>query len=681
MTTAPTVTPTRNSLPYRLGVVAGLAGLAALVAVTLLALNGSLATPTAALLDPGPAVRWSIPALRSVYDLCASLTIGLLVLATFVLPPERDTDEAELHGRRLAAVRIAAGAATGWLASGVALLVLTYADVAGTRPGSPNFTSQLKFYIREIDLGRSAFISLVIVLLVATCAGGVMRINPTGWLAFLSLVALFPVALAGHAAGSDDHQNAVDSLLIHLVGVTVWVGGLLGLVLLFARHDKRDGGLATAARRYSTLALWCFVAVALSGVASAWIRVGSLDRLASAYGALLAVKVVLLVVLGIFGWRQRARQLDRLDDAKDDAEARSAFLRFSLVDLAVMAGTIGVAVALARTRTPAPEDLVPDRIAGLLGHPFPGEQTAVGLLTKWYPNLLFLTGALLLAGLYAAGVWRLHRRGDRWAPGRTVAWMFACAVFVYATSGGPAVYARSYFSGHMLQHMTLMMLVPIFLVLGAPVTLALRALTRRDDESRGPREWLLAALHSRYARIVSNPIVAAVLFIGSLVAFYYTGLFQLSLATHTGHILMTVHFVLVGYLFVWVLIGVDPGPPHPPYPLRLLLLLATISFHAFFGLALMSGDAVLAPDWWASVLRTDQAELIADQRLGGGIAWGVGELPTAILIVILGIMWARDDDREARRLDRKADRDGDVELTAWNDQFTRLADRDDRAER
>jgi len=136
---------------------------------------------------------------------------------------------------------------------------------------------------------------------------------------------------------------------------------------------------------------------------------------------------------------------------------------------------------------------------------------------------------------------------------------------------------------------------------------------------------------------------------------------------------MTVHFLLVGYLFVWVLIGVDPGPPRPPYPLRLLLLLGTVSFHAFFGLALMTGNTVLAPTWWASIEEHDQAKLLADQHLGGGIAWGFGELPTLVLILAIGIMWAGADDREAKRLDRKADRDGDAELNAYNERLATLA--------
>lgn len=658
-----------------LWLVAAAVGAAAGIATIVLALDGGLEAAAPGLPDAGPLVRGAIPVLRAAVDVLAAATIGLLVLATFVLAPERGSDPSTLGGVRLRAVRLAAVTATGWLASGVALLVLTYADVAGTRVGSAGFWSQLNFYVREIDLGRSAFVSLVLVMLVATCAGGVTRVFPTGWLTVLALAALFPVALSGHSAASDDHQNAVDSLFVHLVGVSVWVGGLVAVLVLAPVLGRQ---LASTVRRYSTIAGWAFAAVAVSGVVNAWLRIGGLDGLDSTYGAILVAKVAALIALGVAGWWQRRSVVAQLGANGSGTEVRwPAFTRLAVSEAFVMAGTIGLGVALSRTPPPVPDTGVgEDPVAALLGFPMPSPRTVDLLLRSWYPEAVFLTLAVVMAALYVAAMVRLRRRGDGVAWARAVAWLAGCGVLVWVTSGGPAVYGRVSFSGHMMQHMTLMMLVPILLVIGAPITLALRTLRKRADASAGPREWLLAVLHSRFVRVVSNPIVAAVLFVGSLVAFYYSGLFQLSLATHTGHLLMTVHFLLVGYLFVWVLIGTDPGPSRPPYPMRLLLLLATVSFHAFFGLALINGTAVLAPDWWASLNLTDTAALIDDQQAGGAIAWGVGELPTLLLMVIIGFQWARDDEREARRKDRAADRDGDAELAAWNEQLQRLADRD-----
>ncbi len=216
------------------------------------------------------------------------------------------------------------------------------------------------------------------------------------------------------------------------------------------------------------------------------------------------------------------------------------------------------------------------------------------------------------------------------------------------------------FSVHMVQHMILAMVVPIFLALAAPVTLALRALPGRRDDSRGPREWVLTLVNSRVAQVLGHPLVAAANFALSMVAFYYTGLFELALRTYVGHVGMVAHFTLAGYLFVNALVGVDPSPHRPGYPQRLLLLLGTMAFHAFFGVSLMSGEVLLVPDWFGNLGRDWGPSALLDQQQGGAIAWGIGEVPTIALAIVVALSWARDDERAARRRDRRVDRDGDV---------------------
>ncbi|MDT7580401.1 MAG: hypothetical protein QOK35_1665, partial [Pseudonocardiales bacterium] len=256
----------------------------------------------------------------------------------------------------------------------------------------------------------------------------------------------------------------------------------------------------------------------------------------------------------------------------------------------------------------------------------------------------------------------------------------------YATSGAPSVYGRVLFSAHMLEHMTVSMVVPPLSVLGAPVTLALRTSTARRDGTRGWREWLLVVVHSRAVRFLGHPLVAAAIFMGSLIAFYYSPLLLLAMKTHTGHVLMNLHFLLAGYLFASVLIGVDPGPKRPAYPLRLVLLLVTLSFHAFFGLALMSSTTLLAIDhhkgqtgpsqsFFQEVERPWGAAPLSDQQTGGAIAWGVGDIPSLLLALGIVSAWMRSDEREARRKDRAADRDGDAELTAYNAELAARAAR------
>nr|WP_306238325.1 bifunctional copper resistance protein CopD/cytochrome c oxidase assembly protein [Ornithinimicrobium sp. HY1745] len=456
------------------------------------------------------------------------------------------------------------------------------------------------------------------------------------------------------------------ALLIHLVGISLWVGGLLAIVIL---RPVLGNAVQITLERYSPIALACYVAVGGSGVLFALLQADNLADLVTPYWMLLWLKVVALLVLGMFGYNQRRLLLER------GATKPGVFARLALTELGVMAVALGLGVALSRTPPPVIEDLTGvDPALNLTGFPTPEPFTAAKLLTAWEPMWMFLLPALALIGLYLAGVRRLRRRGDAWPVGRTVLWVIGWAIFIYATSGAPGMYGKVQFSLHMVMHMALMMAVPIFLVPAAPITLALRAIRSRTDKSLGPREIILAIVHSRWAAFFVQPVVAAVIFFGSLIAFYYTAWFEWSLSTHSGHVVMVVHFFLSGYAFVWALAGTDPGPPKWPAPMRLMVLIGTLAAHAFFGLALMSGNWLLAPEFFKTVDLPWVPDLLADQQLAGMIAWGIGELPTVVLAMMVTYDWLRSDTRDAKRLDRKADRDGDADLAAYNEHLAHLAE-------
>ena len=247
---------------------------------------------------------------------------------------------------------------------------------------------------------------------------------------------------------------------------------------------------------------------------------------------------------------------------------------------------------------------------------------------------------------------------------------------MYFTSGGPGVYGKVLFSWHMIEHMGVAMIAPLFLVPGAPITLALRALPARKDKTLGPREFILALVHSTYLRVLANPIIAASFFFFSLAIFYYSPLFELAMRTHTGHVLMMVHFLATGYMFTWVLIGVDPGPKRWSPIALLVILFATISFHAFFGVLLTQSSELLAENYFGRLNLPWMTDPVADQRTGGAIAWGVGEVPTLVLAVAVAWQWFTTDTRETVRRDRRVDRDGDSELDAYNAHLAELARRD-----
>jgi len=651
------------------GVVLG--GLVALVAVVL-ALAASATAGGGDLLDPGAVVRWGAPLATVLTELAGAVTLGALVLAAFVLP--RGDGRTASDGRGWPAAMVVASVAAGvWTLAAVAHLVLSYAVVAGRPLDSPTFGAELALFVSSVSLGRT--LAGVVVVAALTCMLALLVRTPTGALGtgLLALVALGLAAQTGHASGDTNHELAISTMFLHLTAAGLWIGALATLALLAPRLGR---DLAPSVARFSTIAAWCYAGVAISGVVNAAVRLGGWSGIGTTYGALVLVKAGIVIGLGAIGAAHRQAVEPRLAADRTGRVPR-LFWRLVAAELALMGAVSGVAVALGSTAPPVPPltgDLTPAEI--VTGHVLPPEPTFELWLTSFRWDLLPALGALAAVLVYLRWVRRLAARGDAWPLGRTLSWVAAMVLFAWTTSGGPAVYGHVLFSAHMIAHMMLVMVVPIGLALSAPVTLAARALPVRTDGSRGPREWLLGLVHSRWAGFFAHPVVAAINFAGSMVVFYFTDLFALALTTYLGHLAMIVHFTLAGYLFLNALIGIDPGPTRPGYPLRLLLLFATMAFHAFFGVALVSGESLLVPEWFGLLGRPWGPSALEDQRLGGAIAWGISELPMLAVAITLAVAWTRDDERTARRQDRAADRDGDAVLTEYNAMLERLGRRD-----
>jgi cytochrome c oxidase assembly factor CtaG/putative copper export protein len=644
-------------------------GVASLVLVALLAtlaagLVGGV-FEAGAIADAGAAVRVLLPVTGVLGNLAVATTVGGLLAAAFLLPADAD------RSRALTTAAVAAGT---WTLVALVDLFIVFADVLGARLGEGDVGELLGSFMR-LPLGR-VLAAVVVVAAVVTVLALLVE-TPTGsaWLLGLVAAAVALVSLTGHTSGADNHRVAVSAMFLHLAGAAAWLGPLVVLAVLRVRGGL-TATLPVVVARYSRVALWCYVVVGVSGFVSAWVRVGSLDALGTAYGALVLTKVVLLVLLGVLGWAHRRGLSRRL--AAADGPHRWVFWRLAAVELAAMGAVSGVAAALAGTSPPVPDEApaAPTPAQVVTGEPLPPEQTGASWFAEWRPDVLMLL--VVVAGVLVYVRWhlRLRARGDRWSGGRTASWLVGMAILAWVTSGGPAVYGHVLFSAHMVQHMVLAMVIPIFLVMAAPVTLALRALPARKDGSRGPREWLLVLVHSRWGRFFAHPGVAAANFAGSMMVFYYSGLFELSLTTHVGHLAMIAHFSLAGYLFANALIGIDPGPQRPGYPQRLLLLFATMAFHAFFGVTLVTSESLMVADWFGLLGRPWGDSAIVDQQLGGSIAWGIGEIPTMLLAIVVAVRWAKDDERTATRRDRRVERSGDTELDDYNAMLARLAERD-----
>lgn len=606
--------------------------------------------------DAGPLVGWGLPLVTLASQGAIVAVVGLLLAAAILLP----SSASDVQGIAVDAVRSASTVAWVWSALSVLLLFLTVCDTFARTPSSislPLITQLMGTSVGQVILLQALVGAGVALVLRLTLS--VRTVAAVLGVVFASFV---PVAFTGHSAQSGSHDLAAVSMMLHLIGVTTWVGGLAALGWVAWRGSKR---FTSALTRYSTLALWAFVLVGVSGLVNAAIRLGTMSALlTTGYGALVIAKAVALIVLAGFGLMQRRRL----------SESDAGFLPVAVLELFVMAVTIGLSVALSRTPTPVGELLVTPA-EELLGRAMPPEPTLGSLVWGFTPNGVGLAVIGLGLALYLRGIWALRQRGVAWSSGRTVSWCAGLLIIAWATIGGLGVYSHVLFSAHMVSHMTISMVAPILLVLGAPMTLALRTLPGpRQPGDVSPRTLLTALLHSRLSRALTHPVVAASVFVGSLYVLYFTPLFGFLMASHWGHSAMTVHFLLAGSLFYYVLIGIDPSPRKLQPLWRFLLLMVTVPIHAFFSIAIMSSTTVFGASYWEALDRPYRSDLLADQYLGGNMAWALGEVPLVLVMFSLLVQWFRSDTRDARRLDRQADRDDDAALKAYNSRLQKLAE-------
>ncbi|RAK39640.1 putative copper resistance protein D [Actinoplanes lutulentus] len=272
------------------------------------------------------------------------------------------------------------------------------------------------------------------------------------------------------------------------------------------------------------------------------------------------------------------------------------------------------------------------------------------IFTQFNLVSLIALGLVISASLYLYGVWRLQQRGDHWPVGRTVAFVAGGLGSIAAVSvTGIEAYDTTLISVHMVQHMVLSMVGPIFLALGAPTTLALRVVRP------APRKLLLRTLHSRFVRVLTFPLVAFGLFIANPFVLYFTGAYRQTLEHAWLHEFVHLHFVVTGCLFFWPLLGLDPLPNRWPYPGRALLMVLSVPFHTVLGLTIMQSKELLGGDWYPNLGLT-WMDPHADQVTAGGILWAGGEIVSVTMLGILVVQWVRQSEREAKRIDRALDR-------------------------
>jgi putative copper resistance protein D len=614
----------------------------------------------------GPLIT-SLTTVGKFISLVASFsTIGFLLAMGFLL-----LDDAGKLSTSAKALRNSAAITALVWALGQGLNILTtLANILGTSLSGALDPTSLRSFISQIDLGRYMFVQLALALLICSAVSRIRTVAAANALLLLSLVGVIAPIFASHSASSGSHALAVGSLIVHVVALTFWVGGLIAITVLSAT-DR-----AIALPRFSALSLWAVIAVVISGSANAWARLNFQSAWNSDYARIVILKVLLTSVLIYLGYLNR-RHLSGKWQISLKNLTRLLFIEVSIMLVTILAGA-----RLSNMQPPVrSESSILDPGLAIAGLPTPAAPNLWRVLSLYDPDALMIGVLITAVALYIKGVVILSRRGDKWPVGRTVAFALGISVIDYATSGGLGVYAKFSFEYHMIAHMALGMIAPIGIVLGAPITLALRTLPQgRNQDERGVRGTLIALLHSKPAGIVTNPIVILALFDGSLFVLYMTPLFGNMMPSHLGHLVMNIHFLLAGILFFHVIIGIDPNPRKVPHLVRIVILFAAMSIHAFFAIALISTSTVIDQGYFASLQTPWNLDLLADQHAGGSIAWAMGEIPILMALVATFIQWMRDDNRETKRIDRNETRMAAMgepdELAQYNAYLTSLAARD-----
>jgi putative copper resistance protein D len=554
-----------------------------------------------------------------------------------------------------------------WVIGNIGTIFFTLANILGQSFTAALDPTVMRSFLTQVTLGQYFLFQTLISVIVVLSSKSIMRINSTIALLMLTIIGIVAPIFQSHSASSGSHSLAIGSLVVHVVGLSFWVGGIFALIFI----DSEDRVIAVP--RFSVLALWSAIAVVVSGSANAWARLDFKSAWQTTYALVVIAKIVLTIALLAMGY------LHRKNLSKKSAINWVSLGRLIMVEAFVMVSALVLGAWLSSNRAPVRNSEESFNAAlTVAGIETPKPPTFSRILLSYEPDALMIGLLVVAVALYIKGVMVLTKRGDKWPVGRTISFALGISVIDFATSGGLGLYAHFAFSYHMTAHMFLGMIAPIGIVLGAPITLALRTLPQgRNSTERGVRGSLISALHSRLGRFYTNPLIALAIFDGSLFALYFTSLFGGMMQSHVGHFFMNFHFILAGTLFFYVVVGIDPNPRKIPHLVRMVILLAAMSIHAFFSVALMSSTTLIDQGYFASLKTPWLLDLLADQNKGGAIGWAMGEIPILLALVATFIQWMRDDSREANRIDKNTARMAAMgqpdELAQYNQYLSELA--------
>ena len=283
----------------------------------------------------------------------------------------------------------------------------------------------------------------------------------------------------------------------------------------------------------------------------------------------------------------------------------------------------------------------------------PAAPTFPGILAQWEFDPLFVIPMMVIAWAYAAGVGRVRRRTPRSPfPRRRIGFFYGgIAVVVIAIASPVARYDTDLFAVHMIQHMLLISLAAPLIALGAPITLALRVASPQTRKA-----ILLPILHSRIARAISWPVFTWAFLTGTLWITHFSPLFNEALENEWLHRGEHVWYLTAALLFWWPAVAADPGPWRLSHVLRLLYVFLQMPQQSLLANTIYNAQNVIFPHY-KSIERAWGPSPQMDQELAGVMMWVIGDLFFLVAVICLAVSWMRHEEREAKRIDRRIDRE------------------------
>jgi cytochrome c oxidase assembly factor CtaG len=283
------------------------------------------------------------------------------------------------------------------------------------------------------------------------------------------------------------------------------------------------------------------------------------------------------------------------------------------------------------------------------GYHGPPKLTFVHAFTEWTIDPWALAFVLLLGGLYLAGVRRVRRPGRPWPAGRIIAFCgLGLGFCVIATMSWVRVYSNYLFYVRSVQTILLLLLVPLFLAMGRPLTLAIQALP-----GAGPR--VEAGIRSQTAKVLTFPAITTMVLVITPFVLYFTSWYVAGFHSTVVRELTYLALMAPGFMFFWTLLRVDPVPKAYPYVVSLWVSGAEVVGDAILGLAVLADVHLIASSYYHAVAWPWGPSLSTSQVLGGGTLWVLGDIVGLPFFAAQFIQMMREDEAEAKVIDAELD--------------------------